>query len=86
MASSDMGLSPSGVGFSSSAFLTRLVQGWTSGTQSGSLAVSWRRCFAIRDVAGEIGDSERLLVGVCSLAGLLFVSILYLFRWLWAGV
>ena len=76
MSWSDMGLTSSVVVLFSLVLLTRLVRGWMSGVQSGSLAFSRRECLSIRDEAGEMGDGERLLVGVRSLAGSSVVSIL----------
>ena len=49
--------------------LVRLLRGWLSGIQSGSLARSRRVCFLIGEEGGEMGDGERLPVGVRSLAG-----------------
>ena len=78
MSCSVTGLTSSVVGLFSPVLLTQLVRGWMSGVQSGSLAISQRECLSIRDEAGKMGDGEQLLVGVRSLAGSSFVSILCL--------
>ena len=78
MSCSVTGLTSSAVGLFSPVLLIRFLRGWMSGVQSGSLTFSRRECFLIGDEGGEMGDGERLPVGVRSLAGSLGVSMICL--------